>query len=99
MLHADTVRTLRLYHAHGYSISDLVEWSGLTRDRVSGVINRRTHRRVRDRDSAIAVLPLLRQVEVGKARAVAKPKRRPGPHGGDPREVLKAARRGPTPGP
>ena len=61
-LHPDVVCTLRRYRAAGYSISALIEWSGLSRACISAVVNRRTHRDVTDDPS----LPALRKVEVGK---------------------------------
>ena len=70
-LHPDVVRTLRRYHAAGYSISALIEWSGLSRACISAVVNRRTHRDVTDDPS----LPALRKVEVGNSPPPAKPLR------------------------
>ena len=68
-LHPDVVRALRQYHAAGYSISSLIEWSGLSRACISAVVNRRTHRDVTDDPS----LPALRKVQVGKPPPSAKP--------------------------
>ena len=63
-VHADTVRTLRLYYDHGYSVSDLVGWSGLGRVCVSRIVHRRTHRRVTDRPfTTDTILPPLRPIE------------------------------------
>ena len=47
-LHADTVRLLRRYHRNGYSVSDLAEAFGLSRQTVSRVVNNKTHKRVID---------------------------------------------------
>ena len=68
-LHPDVVRTLRRCHAAGYSISALIEWSGLSRVCISAVVNRRTHRDVTDDPS----LPALRKAEVGKPPPPTKP--------------------------
>ena len=57
-LHPDTVRLLRRYHNHGYSVVSLAEAFGLSRSCVHGVVSGKTHRNVTQDDA----LPPLAQI-------------------------------------
>ena len=50
-LHPDTVRLLRRYHNHGYSVVSLAEAFGLSRSCVHGVVSGKTHRNVTQDDA------------------------------------------------
>ncbi len=56
-LFADDVRIIRLYAKAGHSIKEIAERSGLTRDRVSDIVNRNTYAHVVDAPYDPAKLP------------------------------------------
>ena len=67
-LHPDTVRQLRRYHNHGYSVVSLAEAFGLSRSCVHGVVSGKTHRNV----TQDAALPHL--VEIVRDKVARLPK-------------------------
>ena len=52
-LHPDTVRLLRRYHNHGYSVVSLAEAFGLSRSCVHGVVSDKTHQNVSQDDAPL----------------------------------------------
>ena len=67
-LHPDTVRLLRRYYNHGYSVVSLAEAFGLSRSCVHGVVSGKTHRNV----TQDAALPPL--VEIVRDKVARLPK-------------------------
>ena len=67
-LHPDTVRLLRRYHNHGYSVVSLAEAFGLSRSCVHGVVSGKTHRNVTQDDA----LPPLAQIVRDKVARLPK---------------------------
>ena len=67
-LHPDTVRLLRRYYNHGYSVVSLAEAFGLSRSCVHGVVSGKTHRNVTQDDA----LPPLAQIVRDKVARLPK---------------------------
>ena len=67
-LHPDTVRLLRRYHKHGYSVVSLAEAFGLSRSCVHGVLSGKTHRNVTQNDA----LPPLAEIVRDKVALLPK---------------------------
>ena len=67
-LHPDTVRLLRRYHNHGYSVVSLAEAFGLSRSCVHGVVSGKTHRNVTQDDA----LPPLAEIVRDKVARLPK---------------------------
>ena len=59
-LHPDTVRLLRRYHNHGYSVVSLAEAFGLSRSCVHGVVSGKTHRSVTQDDALPPLVEIVR---------------------------------------
>lgn len=59
-LHPDTVRQLRRYHSHGYSVASLVDAFGLSRSCVHGVVSGKTHRNVSQDDALPPLAEIIR---------------------------------------
>ena len=67
-LHPDTVRLLRRYHNHGYSVVSLAEAFGLSRSCVHGVVSGKTHRNITQDDA----LPPLAEIVRDKVARLPK---------------------------
>ena len=67
-LHSDTVRQLRRYHNHYYSVVSLAEAFGLSRSCVHGVVSGKTHRNVTQDDA----LPPLAEIVRDKVARLPK---------------------------
>ena len=67
-LHPDTVRLLRRYHNHGYSVVSLSEAFGLSRSCVHGVVSGKTHKNVTQNDA----LPPLAEIVRDKVARLPK---------------------------
>ena len=70
-VHADDVRSIRLYHANGYTITALAKRFQLSRQCVSDIVHRRTHAGVTLADSA--ALPPLSSVPIATPRPPSSP--------------------------
>ena len=67
-VHADDVRSIRLYHANGYTITALAKRFKLSRQCVSDIVHRRTHAGVTMADTD--ALPPLSSVTVHTSKPV-----------------------------
>ena len=63
-VHPDDVRAIRRYRRHGYTITALAQRFKLSRQAVSDIIHRKTHRNVTDNDA----VPALSDVHVNTPR-------------------------------
>ena len=70
-VHPDDVRSIRLYHANGYTITALAKRFRLGRQCVSAIVHRRTHAGVTLADSD--ALPPLSSVPVATPRPPLSP--------------------------
>ena len=75
-LHPDTVRLLRRYHNHGYSVVSLAEAFGLSRSCVHGVVSGKTHRNV-TQDDALPPLTEIVRDKVARLPKGDRPQPRP----------------------
>ena len=75
-LHLDTVRLLRRYHSHGYSVVSLSEAFGLSRSCVHGVVSRKTHQNV-TQDDALPPLAEIVRDKVARLPKGDRPQPRP----------------------
>ena len=75
-LHPDTVRLLRRYHSHGYSVVSLAEAFRLSRSCVHGVVSGKTHKNV-TQDGALPPLAEIVRDKVARLPKGDRPQPKP----------------------
>ena len=76
-LHPDTVRQLRRYHSHGYSVASLVDAFGLSRSCVHGVVSGKTHRNVSQDDALPPLAEIIRTTLKRRPDGTQVPEKQP----------------------